>query len=181
MEKFRGSTNSLCLLYLFIRKKEKVKSFNFQQTNNFSTHYRTPIWKYFLAKNQFTVSPFQSSLLLWMRRKKIKHFFYPKQKSHYGKKAWTKWIDNRPETEIPLWHQFGAKTPHLTNSLCLVSSLCLIVHEKKEKKRRKATTKGEKNHCHEQWLRWHGFHGLLGNHQFLSSGIWNPSLLERKD
>ena len=28
-----------------------------------------------------------------------------------------------------------------------------------------------------QWLRWHGFRGFLGTHQYLSSGFRNPSIL----
>ena len=32
-----------------------------------------------------------------------------------------------------------------------------------------------------QWLRWHGFHGFLGTHQFLNSGFRNPSNLERNN
>ena len=32
-----------------------------------------------------------------------------------------------------------------------------------------------------QWLRWHGFRGFLGTHQFLNSGFRNPSILEREN
>ena len=30
-----------------------------------------------------------------------------------------------------------------------------------------------------QWLRWHGFHGFLGTHQFLNSGIRSQSIFEQ--
>ena len=31
-----------------------------------------------------------------------------------------------------------------------------------------------------QWLRWHGFHGFLGTHQFLTNGFRNPSIWTKR-